>query len=1111
MAIGKDPGEEEQGTTDLEKLRDVRDRAEKATQRLQEERKRREQNVSAQQLSEDELKKFESSVKRNTALIKKLKAITEETCKSLCQDILKVNQSRYVSEAVLAIAETPIKGRDISAAVEVCSTLHRRYAEFSPGIVDALSKAYQLGPKGGPDDDKSTAVRKRSCIRLMVELYLAGVFDEISVLAKVIKDLVSVDYRTNPEAAMMHLMLLTSFAKVGREHILGLSPKPAISLPLISDEEELSDDAKAELERATEAIKGYNAECTKRFVLVEDHQKEFWGKLERVYEGSCEVLLTEHEKLQQLEQDNMNVLNTKGELPEDLATAYEKKRTAFEALQRGVASYAESLDKDVPELPEGMMTRVDAVQDSTLEENTGPAPLFEDAETQAFYQTLPDLRAVVPAVLLGLTDKTDEKDKKEDKEEEGERSEEAAENPEAPPEENEEKPEKIETNEKPEAEKEKEEDKDDSGGVPDDGDKSGKEGRSRVSAQELDALLSRLPTCVTRDGADEIAVNFCYMNSKPSRKRLMRALCDVPKASLQLLPFYSRIAAILSRVFPEVANGIVTHLEEEFSSLMSRKDASSVTLEPRIRNMRYMGELCKFRLIHFGTVFTYLKQLLDEFTHHNIDAACALIETAGGFLIRLPETQIRMENMLEQMTRLKNAKNLDSRHRALIDSAYFQCKPPKSGVRRKRRPPIQEYIRHLIYNILAEDTIRHVLKKLRRLPWAEYERTVVHFLVKATGKRYSHVSLVASLCAGLSKYHETLAVAIVDEVFEEVQQGLEQPGAGFYQRRVAHVRLLGELYNYRLLDSRTVFESMYWTMNFGKENPEEAMRLDGPTDTFRIRMICTILDTCGRYFAKGTAKRKLDRFLVFFQRYMLSKPPLTMDMEFDIADLFERLRPELKRFATFEESQAAVEVIEAQEAQNQGDDESSSESDSNGGDSDDVAEQRSGAEDGQMDVDEVDLDDENDAVGLVRKQTQETDEEFERELKALLHHHQRLNPAMMPMRQVQSPAPAPQGAAEGGVVPFKMLLRRGGKDDKTKELSVPLTVSLAVQQLAQQDLEAQERSKIKELVLAANLKDEQEELLNAGIHIRRQSEPRIDRGGPFMYGGRRYSSQRRRR
>lgn len=133
--------------------------------------------------------------------------------------------------------------------------------------------------------------------------------------------------------------------------------------------------------------------------------------------------------------------------------------------------------------------------------------------------------------------------------------------------------------------------------------------------------------------------------------------------------------------------------------------------------------------------------------------------------------------------------------------------------------------------------VAQVLKKLRRLPWMEHERIVVHYMVKATGKRFSHVSLVASLCAGLSKYHDTLAVSIVDDVLEEIQLGMEQPSAGLYQRRVAHVRLLGELYNYKILDSRTVFETMYWIMNFGKDNQEESAKLDGPGDTFRIRMV----------------------------------------------------------------------------------------------------------------------------------------------------------------------------------------------------------------------------------------------------------------------------------
>lgn len=47
-------------------------------------------------------------------------------------------------------------------------------------------------------------------------------------------------------------------------------------------------------------------------------------------------------------------------------------------------------------------------------------------------------------------------------------------------------------------------------------------------------------------------------------------------------------------------------------------------------------------------------------------------------------------------------------------------------------------------------------------------------------------------------------------------------------------------------------------------------------------MLITLLETCGHYFDRGSSKRKLDRFLVHFQRYVLSKGPLPLDIEFDV-------------------------------------------------------------------------------------------------------------------------------------------------------------------------------------------------------------------------------------
>ena len=59
--------------------------------------------------------------------------------------------------------------------------------------------------------------------------------------------------------------------------------------------------------------------------------------------------------------------------------------------------------------------------------------------------------------------------------------------------------------------------------------------------------------------------------------------------------------------------------------------------------------------------------------------------------------------------------------------------------------------------------------------------------------------------------------------------------AGTYQRRVAHMRLLGEAYNYRLLTSGVIFETLYLLLSFGHEDPDSMEVLDPPSSYFRIR------------------------------------------------------------------------------------------------------------------------------------------------------------------------------------------------------------------------------------------------------------------------------------
>ncbi|KAI5420910.1 Regulator of nonsense transcripts upf2 [Lathyrus oleraceus] len=181
----------------------------------------------------------------------------------------------------------------------------------------------------------------------------------------------------------------------------------------------------------------------------------------------------------------------------------------------------------------------------------------------------------------------------------------------------------------------------------------------------------------------------------------------------------------------DVSSLLLQMLEEEFNFLMNKKD--QMNIETKIRNIRFIGELCKFKVAPAGLVFTCLKACLDDFSHHNIDVACNLLKTCGRFLYRYPETSIRMSNMLEILMRLKNVKNLDPRHSTLVENAYYLCKPPERSARvAKACPPLHQHIRKLLFSGLDNSTIKHMLRKHRKLPWSDYEPYLLKCFMKET-------------------------------------------------------------------------------------------------------------------------------------------------------------------------------------------------------------------------------------------------------------------------------------------------------------------------------------------------------------------------------------------
>lgn len=81
------------------------------------------------------------------------------------------------------------------------------------------------------------------------------------------------------------------------------------------------------------------------------------------------------------------------------------------------------------------------------------------------------------------------------------------------------------------------------------------------------------------------------------------------------------------------------------------------------------------------------------------------------------------------------------------------------------------------------------------------------------------------------------------------------------------MKFLAECYNYKVMHSDTLFCLLYKLINwdlYGDCIDQSLERLDNASDCFRVRLVCTVLDALGCYFAKGKRRLLMDRFLIFF-------------------------------------------------------------------------------------------------------------------------------------------------------------------------------------------------------------------------------------------------------
>ncbi|KAJ3724609.1 transcription factor [Lentinula raphanica] len=878
-----------------------------------------------------ESSKLDSSLKRHTALIKRMRqSMASDNRDQILKDIDALSLEKYLDEIVAASLDGISRcktERDVWSAVEILSALHRCFpATFTPKLVSSLSAALAVPSRASlanltveqrDKEDSARVIRQRPVLRISSELALVGVIRDDPVrsggewIMKTIKEMLSND------PTLSSLPLLATFLKSYAYFFLGLVP--------VSVSKQISSKSEPGSLSASQSEDPPSPITDEADQLVEkDIRDRFKRMCEGYFENVCKKLVIEHTRLQEQDRRNHEAYIRSGEIFEDRQQAYEKMTKGYEKLLANCQQLSELLCLPLPNL------RSDTRKSDTLQigvsssnglggeesdETYTTGGKWEDDEERKFFEEIQDLKDFVPKSILGIDDPDNAN---------GEASERAADRAQQEKEQMRKLDEELQRLEGDTDLQESPQSIDEEDDAPTPTPGTPRAGSPLVSprlapqgpSQLLSALLTRLPDATNRTLIDQAAIDFAFLNSKAARKRLVKFLGQVPKNRTDLLPHYSRLVATLNPYMPDVGTELVSILDEEFRYLQRKKNVVKELAEVRMKNIAYLSNLTKFRVVPTHLILHIFKVCLDDFSGINVENLALLLEGCGRFLLRSDDTRERFGTMLELMRRKQSMQHFDQRQLLLLENAYYQCNPPERSPRQeKQRSNMELFVRHLIYDVLAKKTIDKVLKLLRKLDWEDADTRTILFKIftKPWKLKFGNISLMAMLTYDLQRYQPAFSVAIVDQVLEDVRRGLEQNVYRTNQRRLATIKYLGELYIYRLLGSGIVFDTLWSLVTFGHPEgrplPHQVCPIDMPDDFFRIRLVCVLLDTCGMCFDRGSQKRKLDNFLVFFQYYVHCKDPLPMDVDFMLSDSLEAVRPKLQPKKTVEEAAIAVDEM----------------------------------------------------------------------------------------------------------------------------------------------------------------------------------------------------------
>ncbi|EME30009.1 Regulator of nonsense transcripts UPF2 [Galdieria sulphuraria] len=739
--------------------------------------------------------RLESSLKKCTALVRKLKSVSRDTKESLLAEIQTLNLSMYISEICGAFFEARFRIADVPAVVEVISEIYRRYPEFTDHFVEHLSR--NISQSSGLDWNT-----KRSFLHLVVELCCVNILPSFKLVAFLKETNKSTNIGSDLASAVN---AFTSLAKNYLAELLIFPPTDC-------------DNPLSEIEYK----KGWEY-----WILSQEEKKQIFGIYESLFEKSCSVLNELQREITDLEKETSVSRQMQGEVQQDTQNIFQSKRKQFIKLSSNIKTLCSLLGFQMPIIiiqDEEKQSNIhspnslDSYSNTFTQETETEKPQKSCFETEAerkFYEDLPSIVVLdSPVVQQDI-----QEEKKKDQNENVESS--------------------LNGNNSISREQ---------------------SDKSRLSEDALSSLLS----CSDMDEIDKWCLeNWSIFKKSQIRKKLVKVLFNFSFANPEMVPLASRLVAALNPIYPDIAANVTQVLKDDFMSYFEKKETGEHHLKCRIWNARWISEMTKFRLFPAHVVLNYVKLCLEDFSHYNVDIVCAILESCGQFLYNKSETEYRTSSLLDILWRLRSVKNLEPRHEVMVENAYYTVRPLNAKQEKNaEREPLKEFIHHILFETRYHyRELPWLVKKLRKLPCTmEMETFLVDEFLQTEKFPYDCLGDMSKVITEYSKYRDSIGIGIVDGIVEAIFCLLENQDNRFLQQRLAQLKLLGELFKTRFVNGRFIMNLAYCIISYGWN---ESLLVEQENGLFvRVRMVCSLLETCGLELLDTVSFRKMETFLL---------------------------------------------------------------------------------------------------------------------------------------------------------------------------------------------------------------------------------------------------------